>query len=164
MGRSRSLPSALAVVLAGARPRRLRGGRRRQRRIVRIGPAAAPSGAPAAEAPAASKDDALAALVPAAVSPPTARSCSAPTRRTRPTSSPTPTARTIIGMDVDLGNAIAQKLGLKAEFQNSAFSGIIPGIDGAKYELGMSSFSINAERVQDRGHGQLLHRPAPAWP
>ena len=35
---------------------------------------------------------------------------------------------TIIGMDVDLGTAVAQKLGLTPEFQNSAFSGIIPGI------------------------------------
>ncbi len=37
---------------------------------------------------------------------------------------------------------------MTAEFQNSAFSGIIPGIQGGKYELGMSSFSINPERVQ----------------
>ena len=54
----------------------------------------------------------------------------------------------IVGMDVDLGTAVAQKLGLQAEFQNSAFSGIIPGIQGGKYELGMSSFSVNPERVQ----------------
>jgi len=51
-------------------------------------------------------------------------------------------------MDVDLGTAVAQKLGLTAEFQNSAFPGIIPGIQGGKYELGMSSFSVNPERVQ----------------
>ncbi len=56
--------------------------------------------------------------------------------------------KTIIGMDVDLGTAIAKKLGLTAEFQNSAFDGIIPGIQAGKYELGMSSFSINDERLQ----------------
>ena len=53
---------------------------------------------------------------------------------------------TIIGMDVDLGKAIGQKLGLEVEFQNSAFDGILPGIAAKKYELGMSSFTDNAER------------------
>ena len=33
---------------------------------------------------------------------------------------------TIVGMDVDLGAAVAQKLGLTPEFQNSQFDGIIP--------------------------------------
>lgn len=55
---------------------------------------------------------------------------------------------TIIGFDADLGKAIAAKLGLTAEFQNSQFSGIIPGIDGGRYEVGISSFTINPERVQ----------------
>ena len=59
-----------------------------------------------------------------------------------------PDGTTIDGMDIDLGTAVAQKLGLTAEFQNSAFPGIIPGIQGGKYELGMSSFSINPERLQ----------------
>lgn len=54
----------------------------------------------------------------------------------------------IVGMDVDLGTAVAQKLGLTAEFQNASFSAIIPGIDSGQYELGMSSFSVNPERVQ----------------
>jgi polar amino acid transport system substrate-binding protein len=51
-------------------------------------------------------------------------------------------------LDVDLGTAVAQKLGLTPEFQNSQFSGIIPGIEGARYELGISSFTINDERIQ----------------
>lgn len=59
-----------------------------------------------------------------------------------------PDGTTIIGMDVDLGTAIAQKLGLTAEFRNSSFDGIIPGIAAGTYEAGMSSFSINDERVQ----------------
>jgi polar amino acid transport system substrate-binding protein len=53
---------------------------------------------------------------------------------------------TIIGMDVDLGKAIGQKLGLEVEFQNSAFDGILPGIAAKKYDLGMSSFTDNADR------------------
>jgi polar amino acid transport system substrate-binding protein len=54
--------------------------------------------------------------------------------------------RTIIGMDVDLGTAIAQKLGLGVEFQNAQFDGILPGLAAGKYEWGMSSFTINADR------------------
>ena len=51
-------------------------------------------------------------------------------------------------MDVDLGMAIAQKLGLTAEFRNSSFDGILPGIAATTYELGMSSFTINGERIK----------------
>jgi polar amino acid transport system substrate-binding protein len=56
--------------------------------------------------------------------------------------------KTIIGMDVDLGNAIAQKLGVKANFQNVTFDNIIPGLAGGKYDLGMSSFTDTKEREQ----------------
>jgi polar amino acid transport system substrate-binding protein len=56
---------------------------------------------------------------------------------------------TIIGMDVDLGNALATTLGLKARFQNAAFDGIIPGLAAGKYELGMSSFTINPAREKE---------------
>jgi len=52
------------------------------------------------------------------------------------------------GFDVDLGTAIGQVLGLTAEFQNSQFDGIIPGISAKKYEMGMSSFTVNADRMQ----------------
>ena len=66
-------------------------------------------------------------------------------------------------MDVDLGTAVAQKLGLTAEFQNSAFPGIIPGIQGGKYELGMSSFIDQPRARADRRHGQLLQRRHQPW-
>jgi polar amino acid transport system substrate-binding protein len=54
--------------------------------------------------------------------------------------------KTIIGMDVDLGKAIAAKLGLKANFQNVTFDNIIPGLAGGKYDLGMSSFTDTKDR------------------
>ncbi|GAA0669323.1 ABC transporter substrate-binding protein [Kitasatospora atroaurantiaca] len=52
----------------------------------------------------------------------------------------------IVGMDVDLANAIAQKLGLTANVQNADFTSIIPGITSNKYQLGMSSFTDTKER------------------
>ena len=56
--------------------------------------------------------------------------------------------KTMEGMSIDLGTAIAEKLGLKAEFLNSPFDAIIPAVQSGKYEAGISSFTINAERMQ----------------
>ena len=114
------------------------------------GSSAAPTSAGAAASaaiPAPTKDDALAAKVPQSVSA-DGKLVFGTDASYAPNEFTAPDGTTIIGMDVDLGTAVAQKLGLTAEFQNSAFSGIIPGIQGGKYELGMSSFSVNPERVQ----------------
>jgi len=51
----------------------------------------------------------------------------------------------IVGFDVDLGDAIAKKLGLTGEFQESKFDAILPAL-GSRYEIGMSSFTDNPER------------------
>ncbi|GAA3430521.1 ABC transporter substrate-binding protein [Kutzneria kofuensis] len=53
-----------------------------------------------------------------------------------------------VGMDIDLGGAIAQELGLTAEFQAASFDGILAGLSAGKFELAMSSFSVNTERLQ----------------
>ena len=55
---------------------------------------------------------------------------------------------TIEGFDVDLFQLVAQKLGLTADFQSSSFDTIIAGVGSGKYEAGVSSFTINAERLQ----------------
>lgn len=56
--------------------------------------------------------------------------------------------KTVQGMDVDVFNAVAAKLGVKAEFQPADFSSIITGVQGGKYDVGVSSFTINDERKQ----------------
>lgn len=56
--------------------------------------------------------------------------------------------KTIEGWDVDLFNAVAAKLGLKAEFVTAPFDNIIPSINSGKYEIGVSSFTINADRMK----------------
>jgi polar amino acid transport system substrate-binding protein len=60
-----------------------------------------------------------------------------------------PDGQTIIGLDVDLGTAIAQKLGLTARFVNGSFDGLVPGLVAGRYELLMSSFTINKGRLQE---------------
>ncbi|MEV6394708.1 ABC transporter substrate-binding protein [Streptomyces sp. NPDC051907] len=52
----------------------------------------------------------------------------------------------IVGADVDLGRAIAQKLGLKAEIRDAKFDAIIGGIQANKYDVSLSSFTATAER------------------
>ena len=54
--------------------------------------------------------------------------------------------KTIEGWDIDLFNAVAAKFGLTAEFQTAPFGSIIAGVDSGKYEIGVSSFTINPER------------------
>jgi len=56
--------------------------------------------------------------------------------------------KTVVGFDIDLFNAVAAKLGLKAEYQSAKFGDIIPGIESGKYEIGVSSFTVNDERKQ----------------
>ena len=57
-------------------------------------------------------------------------------------------AGNVVGMDVDLGNAILAKLGLKADWQSADFSSIIGGITSKKYDLSLSSFTDTKEREQ----------------
>ncbi|MEY9874939.1 polar amino acid transport system substrate-binding protein [Streptacidiphilus sp. MAP12-33] len=54
----------------------------------------------------------------------------------------------VVGMDVDLGNAILKKLGLKAQWQSADFSSILGGISAKKYDLSFSSFTDTKAREQ----------------
>jgi polar amino acid transport system substrate-binding protein len=50
------------------------------------------------------------------------------------------------GWEVDLGNAIAAKLGVKATYAIAKFDNIIPSVAGGKDDFGMSSFTDTTER------------------
>lgn len=54
--------------------------------------------------------------------------------------------KTVKGWDVDLFNAVAQKLGVTVVWQPAKFPSIITGVTGGKYDLGAASFTINPER------------------
>lgn len=55
--------------------------------------------------------------------------------------------KTPIGYDVDLTNAIAAVLGLQPQIVPSMFDSIIAGV-GAKYDVGISAFTVTADREQ----------------
>ena len=55
--------------------------------------------------------------------------------------------KTPIGFDVEMGKAIAAKMGLKAEFIDTAWEGIFAGVDARKYDCIMSSVTITPARI-----------------
>jgi polar amino acid transport system substrate-binding protein len=56
--------------------------------------------------------------------------------------------KTIQGFDIDLFTAVAKKLDLDVEFVNAKFDSIITGVQGKKYDVGVSSFTVNPERME----------------
>ena len=56
---------------------------------------------------------------------------------------------TIVGFDIDLFSAVAQKIGFEAEFESATFDSIIAGVGSDRYEVGVSSFTINSERLAE---------------
>ncbi|MEO5744946.1 MAG: ABC transporter substrate-binding protein [Terracoccus sp.] len=57
--------------------------------------------------------------------------------------------KTVEGFDVDVFNAVAAKLGLKTTYQPADFGTIILGVNGGKYDVGVSSFTINPDRKKE---------------
>ncbi|WP_259557754.1 ABC transporter substrate-binding protein [Brachybacterium sillae] len=52
-----------------------------------------------------------------------------------------------VGYDIDLFNALGRVLGLRTRTESAVFSQIIPAV-GSSYDVGISSFTISAERLQ----------------
>lgn len=55
---------------------------------------------------------------------------------------------TLVGFDVDYGNAIAKKLGVEIEWIPTAFDGIITSIQSGQFDIGLSGFAITDEREE----------------
>lgn len=104
-----------------------------------------PSAMKSVTIPEVTKDDALAAMVPAAIR---SRGILADGSDASypPDEFYASDNTTIVGMDIDMLNAVAKKLGLTVKFSNADFGTIIGGVTSAKYDIGISSFTINAER------------------
>ena len=52
----------------------------------------------------------------------------------------------LVGFDVEIGRAIADKLGVEAEFVEGPWDGLIAGIDANRYDVVINQVGINAER------------------
>ncbi len=55
----------------------------------------------------------------------------------------------IVGIDAEVAQAIADKLGMKLEIVDTAFDSIIPGVQSKKYDMGMAGMTVNEERLQE---------------
>ncbi|WP_332762540.1 ABC transporter substrate-binding protein [Pseudarthrobacter sp.] len=93
------------------------------------------------------RDDALAASVPEAIRSKGTLTVGADTSYAPAESLGGADGQTPVGYNVDFAKAIGATLGLKVRVQTSEFTGILPAL-GAKYDLGISSFTINAERLK----------------
>lgn len=55
---------------------------------------------------------------------------------------------TVVGFNVDLFDAAMAKLGLENEWVPAEFEGIITGVESGEYDAGVSSFTINTDRLE----------------
>src|SRR5919107_1194135 len=105
------------------------------------------TGSAGAPAPSSSVDTALAAEIPAEI-----KSAGKLLLGTDSTYAPNEfldtDGKTVIGFDVDLFNALAGKFGLTTQWQSATFDSIIPGVNTGKYTVGVSSFTINSDRLK----------------
>ena len=54
----------------------------------------------------------------------------------------------IVGIDVEVAQAIADKLGMELEVTDIAFDSIIPGVQTGKYDMGMAGMTVTDERKE----------------
>ncbi|MGH7159767.1 MAG: ABC transporter substrate-binding protein [Acetobacteraceae bacterium] len=119
------------------------------RRVFSFGIAAAPAFAaaffPGRAAAAAVKDDTLVAMLPADL-----RARGTITIATEPLFPPFqytgPDNRTLVGLDIDLGDALGQVLGMKMHFVGAKFDEIIPGLEAKRYDLSIDAMADTAAR------------------
>ena len=54
----------------------------------------------------------------------------------------------LVGIDVEVAGAIAEKLGMKLEVVDIAFDSIVSGVQAGKYDMGMAGMTVNEERLE----------------
>ena len=54
----------------------------------------------------------------------------------------------LTGLDIELGKALAEKLGVEAEFQEAAWDSLLIGIDSGRFDTVINSVSITDERAE----------------
>jgi polar amino acid transport system substrate-binding protein len=102
-------------------------------------------GTPTASVPSATADSAAAGKVPSDVRTKGTLAVAADATYA-PDESIASDGHTVIGMGPDIAKAIGTVLNLKVDVMNVTFNDIIPGLQSGKYDIGDSSFSVNADR------------------
>jgi polar amino acid transport system substrate-binding protein len=107
----------------------------------------ATSGSSSASSPSISKDDAAAKLLPSSISAKGTLTIGTDASYA-PSEFVDTDGKTVVGFDADLAKALGQVLGLKVTLQNAPFGTIIEGVKSGKFDLGVSSFTINPDRIK----------------
>ena len=55
----------------------------------------------------------------------------------------------IVGIDVEIAEALAEKLGMTLEIEDIAFDSIIPEIDSGKADIGLAGMTVNEDRLKN---------------
>ena len=55
----------------------------------------------------------------------------------------------VVGIEVDILNKIAEKLGMELDIQQMDFDSVIPGVQAGKFDVGMSGISITDKRKKN---------------
>lgn len=55
----------------------------------------------------------------------------------------------IVGIDVEIAGAIAEKLGMTLEIEDIAFDSIIPEVDSGKADIGVAGMTVNEDRLKN---------------
>ncbi|MFB7517012.1 ABC transporter substrate-binding protein [Streptomyces sp. NPDC056144] len=63
-----------------------------------------------------------------------------------PSSAYLPDGKTLTGVDVDFGDAVAKALGLEAKREVAGFEAILPALGSGKYDVGTGNFGVTEER------------------
>jgi polar amino acid transport system substrate-binding protein len=104
----------------------------------------APAGQGGSTAPTASKDSAIAALLPASIK--SSGKIQVGVDATYAPNEYKDANGSAIGWDIDLFNAVSAKLGVKPVYNIAGFDTILPNITGKKYDVGLSSFTDTVDR------------------
>ncbi len=67
----------------------------------------------------------------------------------------------MIGFDIDVGNAICERIEADCEWTNQAYDGLLPALIAGQYDLIISAISITAER-RERIDFSIAYAQAPA--
>ena len=55
----------------------------------------------------------------------------------------------IVGIDVEIANAIGEKIGKKIEIEDVEFDSIVAGVQSGKYDFGMAGMTVTDERKKN---------------
>ncbi len=65
-----------------------------------------------------------------------------------------------VGFDVDLINAIAEKIGYKVEFDNMEFEAVLAAVSSGSCDIGLSGLTVNAKRAKAVDFSKAYYKTA----